>query len=538
MSSSGSSVSSQSSDHPAAALAHLRSSILGRMSSEPGTSSSGNAAQGASTHVRRNRASSGNGSATRVPTFTPNLSDGRSLEQPTWSEFLREGPTTLRGADLSSDTHRRTQIALDRKRSFTASAQDSGRRRTVSGGFHNRHTGGHSPQLDGPSSPHRAVWPRRTESIDQSQENYFDLTTSPPAPHPRPSPFSSVRPGLLNARQYVLPKWQPDSDASKCPICKRQFGVFFRRHHCRKCGRVVCNDCSPHRITIPRQFIVHPPDQSQIPSRPSQVPIETIDLTEDGDRGGSSSIFTTETSISNPALGGGEKVRLCNPCVPDPQPSPHPDDSLTRSSATSSTGWTAGADGLMPSRNGNSFALPTSADLYHETLSDQASEMRRQRRRGMIVSTVAVFLHSCANLCIQIQQENDDLDALLTGPESATPERAPPHGIFNHTVRDNISRRDRPPSYQSYNNTVMSPPGYHVSTSSLTSNRPGDVQSGSVGSASVGYNTLCLSYFVLKDRYRTFCLPTYDDLQEHLCPCTVILGINPLTRHQDPRHPQ
>lgn len=32
--------------------------------------------------------------------------------------------------------------------------------------------------------------------------------------------------------------------------CKGEFGVFFRKHHCRLCGFVFCDDCSRHRIGI------------------------------------------------------------------------------------------------------------------------------------------------------------------------------------------------------------------------------------------------------------------------------------------------
>ncbi|KAI8579825.1 hypothetical protein K450DRAFT_240528 [Umbelopsis ramanniana AG] len=36
--------------------------------------------------------------------------------------------------------------------------------------------------------------------------------------------------------------WKPDSEASQCayPGCKNQFGLFERRHHCRKCGDIFC----------------------------------------------------------------------------------------------------------------------------------------------------------------------------------------------------------------------------------------------------------------------------------------------------------
>lgn len=79
----------------------------------------------------------------------------------------------------------------------------------------------------------------------------------------------------------------------------------------RKCGRVVCATCSPHRITIPRQFIVHPPYDNT-----SNI----IDLTGDDD----GSTMSSFGPFRNPALGGGEEVRVCNPCVPDPNFSPPP----------------------------------------------------------------------------------------------------------------------------------------------------------------------------------------------------------------------
>mmetsp|Transcript_23139 Transcript_23139/g.69312 ORF Transcript_23139/g.69312 Transcript_23139/m.69312 type:complete len:218 (+) Transcript_23139:351-1004(+) len=39
--------------------------------------------------------------------------------------------------------------------------------------------------------------------------------------------------------------WTPDADANRCERCKVTFTMFNRRHHCRKCGKCVCGDCSP-----------------------------------------------------------------------------------------------------------------------------------------------------------------------------------------------------------------------------------------------------------------------------------------------------
>lgn len=50
------------------------------------------------------------------------------------------------------------------------------------------------------------------------------------------------------------PVWVPDSSAAKCMHCHRsQFSMLNRRHHCRKCGKVVCNDCSSKRWMLPQQ---------------------------------------------------------------------------------------------------------------------------------------------------------------------------------------------------------------------------------------------------------------------------------------------
>lgn len=51
-------------------------------------------------------------------------------------------------------------------------------------------------------------------------------------------------------------------------------------HRHRKCGRVVCAACSPHRITIPSAFVVKPPPAAAV-APPSTPPRErlVIDLT-------------------------------------------------------------------------------------------------------------------------------------------------------------------------------------------------------------------------------------------------------------------
>ena len=52
--------------------------------------------------------------------------------------------------------------------------------------------------------------------------------------------------GLTHAES----RWQADHEATHCPVCQAAFGMFQRKHHCRRCGRVFCGSCCGHRITL------------------------------------------------------------------------------------------------------------------------------------------------------------------------------------------------------------------------------------------------------------------------------------------------
>lgn len=45
--------------------------------------------------------------------------------------------------------------------------------------------------------------------------------------------------------------WVVDSDMPFCMICLKDFNWFKLKHHCRACGQLVCNSCSPYSTTIP-----------------------------------------------------------------------------------------------------------------------------------------------------------------------------------------------------------------------------------------------------------------------------------------------
>ncbi|RFU81447.1 kinase anchor [Trichoderma arundinaceum] len=137
----------------------------------------------------------------------------------------------------------------------------------------------------------------------------------------------------------VLPRWQPDAEVTYCPICRTQFSIFVRKHHCR--------------IIIPHQFIVRAPG-SEVPLPPT--------LFFDNSGGG---------YVDLNRLSGGERVRLCNPCVPDPNTAPpqSPDSparsprSARRRSRTSLGGGYPTASPVN-NRYGGVFAVGQSNDPY------------------------------------------------------------------------------------------------------------------------------------------------------------------------------
>ena len=60
--------------------------------------------------------------------------------------------------------------------------------------------------------------------------------------------------GITQNSENDSPVWVPDSDALTCMHCKKsQFSLLNRKHHCRKCGTVVCNACSNQKWLLPQQ---------------------------------------------------------------------------------------------------------------------------------------------------------------------------------------------------------------------------------------------------------------------------------------------
>ena len=58
---------------------------------------------------------------------------------------------------------------------------------------------------------------------------------------------------IKNHFALIAPVWVPDDFSKDCQKCGVPFTFLRRRHHCRLCGALVCNECSSNRKLIPTE---------------------------------------------------------------------------------------------------------------------------------------------------------------------------------------------------------------------------------------------------------------------------------------------
>lgn len=70
--------------------------------------------------------------------------------------------------------------------------------------------------------------------------------------------------------------WVRDSTIHNCYSCKTPFTMFYRKHHCRLCGRIFCSECTKYRQKIPGFLITY------LPKRYYEVPSVSRLITDSG----------------------------------------------------------------------------------------------------------------------------------------------------------------------------------------------------------------------------------------------------------------
>lgn len=187
----------------------------------------------------------------------------------------------------------------------------------------------------------------------------------------------------------------------------------------RKCGRVVCNSCSPHRIVIPHQYIVRPP--GEYPFLPSP---------QAGDEGGIADFSR---------VSGGERVRLCNPCVPDPNTAPPQSQALA---------------GSMSSRN----SYQRSHSSSHTTMGVESSNINFQplpippRVEAHVRSRSITVVSDSLNCA----RRSNDTDCVLQNAGAGSSNAAGPSGYYSRSAR---RAGDRPMYYSASYSASSAQPG-------------------------------------------------------------------------------
>ncbi len=66
------------------------------------------------------------------------------------------------------------------------------------------------------------------------------------------------RNSLTDIENRKIYKWVDDSVVTNCYDCSILFNFYYRKHHCRLCGRIFCYNCSSKRIEIPYELQIKP----------------------------------------------------------------------------------------------------------------------------------------------------------------------------------------------------------------------------------------------------------------------------------------
>ncbi|CAK8675499.1 unnamed protein product [Clavelina lepadiformis] len=78
----------------------------------------------------------------------------------------------------------------------------------------------------------------------------------------RIEPFSNTSNNSPNIKDEEIgkkcPRWIKNREASMCMTCSIPFKIYRRKHHCRACAKIVCDDCSKHE-----EYLEYIPEEPQ-----------------------------------------------------------------------------------------------------------------------------------------------------------------------------------------------------------------------------------------------------------------------------------
>jgi hypothetical protein len=115
--------------------------------------------------------------------------------------------------------------------------------------------------------------------------------------------------------------WEFDALQPRCTSCRGEFNPINRRHHCRLCGKIFCNNCTDQRALIPPSSIVLSPQAGK-----RAGPQEAVSFSPDPDPDRMLTYIDEDQQL---LYGKGleerfqlarEPLRVCIPCCDQLQP--------------------------------------------------------------------------------------------------------------------------------------------------------------------------------------------------------------------------
>lgn len=131
------------------------------------------------------------------------------------------------------------------------------------------------------------------ERLNNSLSAFSESSSSDPGSRPRPTsvrsrsarlnPVINIEPSenltphiakiaekdyLLNGSraraesgEFIPPRWIPDLATTHCTNCRSEFDWINRRHHCRHCGQIFCENCANQTLLLPPEFGYRDPER-------------------------------------------------------------------------------------------------------------------------------------------------------------------------------------------------------------------------------------------------------------------------------------
>lgn len=67
-------------------------------------------------------------------------------------------------------------------------------------------------------------------------------------------------PDVFDSPNFILTKarWVADDEVTYCVLCNNKFNQLRRKHHCRQCGRILCNKCCKEKVPLPQLGVEEP----------------------------------------------------------------------------------------------------------------------------------------------------------------------------------------------------------------------------------------------------------------------------------------